>query len=142
MSRDPSLFARTVQETEHWLDDLVAASDVGDRSEAYGALRAVLHRLRDRLEPVEAAHLAAQLPTLVRGIYYEGWNPARAPHRVRDWDGFKAAVEAEWPGSARHDTDRAIEAVFHLLATRVSAGELEDVRAELPADIAAHWPAV
>jgi len=140
MSRDPSLFARTVQETEHWLDELAAASDLGDRSEAYGALRAVLHRLRDRLAPTEASHLAAQLPTLVRGIYYEGWNPARVPHKVRDWDGFKAEVEAEWPGAARHDTDRAIEGVFATLNRNVTAGELDDVRAELPPDIAGHWP--
>jgi uncharacterized protein (DUF2267 family) len=140
MSRDPSLFARTVQETEHWLDAMVEKGDFETRSEAYGALRAVLHRLRDRLAPSEASHLAAQLPTLVRGIYYEGWNPARVPHKVRDWDGFKAEVEAEWPGAARHDTDRAIEGVFATLNRNVTAGELEDVRAELPPDITAHRP--
>ena len=140
MSRDPSLFARTVQETEHWLDAMVEKSDLGTRSEAYGALRAVLHRLRDRMEPTEAAHLAAQLPTLVRGIYYEAWNPARAPHKVRDWGTFKAEVEAEWPGAARHDTDRAIQAVFAVLDANVTEGELDDVRSELPPDIEAHWP--
>jgi uncharacterized protein (DUF2267 family) len=140
MTKDPSLFARTVQETEHWLDEMVAKSDFDSRSEAYGALRAVLHHLRDRMEPVEASHLAAQLPTLVRGIYYEGWNPARAPHKVRDWQTFKAEIEAEWAGAARHDTDRAIEAVFEVLNDHVTKGELDDVRAELPPDIEAHWP--
>ena len=140
MSDDPSLFARTVQETEHWLDAIVARTDLATRSEAYGALRAVLHRLRDRLEPTEAAHLAAQLPTLVRGIYYEGWNPARAPHKVRDWETFKAEVEAEWPGAVRHDTDGAVCAVFAVLDGHVTKGELDDVRSELPPDIEAHWP--
>ncbi len=140
MSRDPSLFARTVQESEHWLDAMVEKGDVETRSEAYGALRAVLHRVRDRLDPTEAAHLAAQLPTLVRGIYYEGWNPARAPHKVRTWQEFKSEVEAEWPGAVRHDTDRAIRAVFAVLDAHVTKGELDDVRSELPPDIEAYWP--
>jgi uncharacterized protein (DUF2267 family) len=100
----------------------------------------VLHRLRDRMEPIEASHLAAQLPTLVRGIYYEAWNPARAPQKTRDWESFKAAVEAEWVGAVRHDTGRAIEAVFEVLNDHVTKGELDHVRAELPHDIEAHWP--
>ncbi|MFP4125683.1 MAG: DUF2267 domain-containing protein [Alphaproteobacteria bacterium] len=137
---DPALFARTVQETERWLDRLIDESDLATRSDAYGALRAVLHQLRDRLAPTEAAHLAAQLPTLVRGIYYEGWNPARAPQKIRDWPSFKAAVEAAWPAAARHDIDRAIRAVFAVLDAHVTQGELDDVRAELPPDIVAHWP--
>lgn len=140
MTDDPSILARTVQVTEHWLDGLVDKTDLATRSEAYGALRAVLHRLRDRMDPTEAAHLAAQLPTLVRGIYYEGWNPARAPHKVRDWYTFKAEVEAEWPGAARHDTEAAIRAVFATLDEHVTAGELDDVRSELPPDIERHWP--
>ncbi len=140
MSNDPALFARTVQDTERWLDSLIEQSDLETRSEAYGALRAVLHRLRDRMQPTEASHLAAQLPTLVRGIYYEAWNPTRAPQKVRDWESFKAEVEAEWPGAARHDTDRAVEAVFEVLNHNVTKGELDDVRAELPPDIEAHWP--
>lgn len=92
------------------------------------------------MDRTEAAHLAAQLPTLVRGIYYEGWNPARAPHKARDWEAFKAEFEAEWPGAARHDTEGAIRAVFGILDEHVTAGELDDVRSELPPDIERHWP--
>ena len=45
------------------------------RKQSYAALRAVLHRLRDRLSVDGAAHLGAQLPTLIRGVYYDGWKP-------------------------------------------------------------------
>ena len=51
------------------------------RQQSYAALRAVLHALRDRLPVQESADLAAQLPVLIRGIYYEGWDPARVPWR-------------------------------------------------------------
>jgi len=140
MSQDPAVFARTVIEAEHWLDQLVAKTDLANRSQAYGALRAVLHRLRDRLEPVEAAHLAAQMPTIIRGVYYEGWNPARAPQKIREWETFVGAVEREWPRAVEHDTERAIEGVFAVLNETITSGEIDDVRAELPPDIEAHWP--
>ena len=54
----------------------------GDRRSAYRALRSVLHVLRDRLTPEQAVHLGAQLPLLVRGIFYDGWRIA-ANHAPR-----------------------------------------------------------
>jgi len=42
-----------------------------DERRAYNALRAVLHALRDRLTTEEIAQFGAQLPTFVRGVYYE-----------------------------------------------------------------------
>ena len=44
-------------------------------------MRATLHALRDRLTVEEAAQFAAQLPMLIRGFYYEGWNPTDKPVR-------------------------------------------------------------
>lgn len=43
----------------------------------------MLHCLRDRLSVDQAAHLSAQLPLLVRGIYYESYHPAGKPEKVR-----------------------------------------------------------
>jgi len=51
----------------------------------------VLHAPRDRLPVQETADLAAQLPVLIRGIYYEGWDPARVPMKMSR-DGFTARV--------------------------------------------------
>jgi uncharacterized protein (DUF2267 family) len=59
-----------------------------DRHHAYVALRAVLHALRDRLPPEVAVHLGAQLPILVRGIYYEGWHMAGKPVKDRSVQEF------------------------------------------------------
>ena len=60
-----------------WIHDVAREFDTEDREFAYRVLRAWLHTLRDRL-PVEAsAHFAAQLPDLIRGVFYAGWNPGQ-----------------------------------------------------------------
>jgi uncharacterized protein (DUF2267 family) len=54
------------------LKDLMEILDCPDRHEAYLALRATLHALRDRLTIEETAQLAAQLPMLIRGVLLRG----------------------------------------------------------------------
>ena len=115
-----------------------------DRQQSYHALRAVLHALRDRLEVQEAADLAAQLPTqlpmLVRGFYYEGWHPSGKPLREREREQFLSHVEAAFPKEAAVDAAELARAVFTLLSRHVSAGEIEDVKANLPKGVRSLWP--
>ena len=54
--------------------------------------RAVLHALRDRIGPIHTAQLGAQLPMLVRGLYYEGWRANAAPTHERHREAFLAHV--------------------------------------------------
>src|SRR5437660_8548857 len=102
-------------------------------------LRATLHALRDRLPIEETAELAAQLPMLVRGFYYEGWDPTGKPVRERSLEGFLAGVAVELPIDA--DPEPVARAVFALLARRVSDGEIQDVKGVLPTAIRQLWPA-
>ena len=64
--------AATLHTMDLLLGDLMEDLGWQDQCRAYHALQVVLHAVRDRL-PVEAvAALGAQLPLLVRGMYYEG----------------------------------------------------------------------
>jgi len=130
----------TVHKTNEWLARICEQLDDPDRKRAYTALRATLHALRDRLQPEEAVHLGAQLPMLVRGLYYEGWRLAGKPLRIRTLDEFLEAVEVEILDEAL-DPELAARAVFAVLATHVSRGEVDMVRNALPAPIRALWPA-
>jgi uncharacterized protein (DUF2267 family) len=66
----------TVQETVIWLKPVEEELQLNNRQQAYNALRAVLHSLRDRIPPEVAIKLSAQFPILLRGIYYENWHAA------------------------------------------------------------------
>lgn len=133
------VFDRTLQATHAWLDDIMA--ELGpDRRHAYHVLGAVLHALRDRLPVAEAAHLGAQLPLLVRGLYYEGWRPQAAPPRGRDRGAFLAHVEAGLGNARSTHVEEAIRAVLGTLSRHVSQGETAKVLDVLPAAVRALWP--
>ena len=132
-------FDETLQKTNIWLKDIEA--ELGpDRHRAYQALRAVLHVLRDRLSVDEAAHLAAQLPMLVRGIYYEGYHPAGKPEKFRSADEFLERVGTHFQNVRPIGADDAARAVFRALGRHCDRGEIREIITALPSDIRALWP--
>jgi uncharacterized protein (DUF2267 family) len=106
-----------------------------ERQRSYDALRAVLHALRDRLTVSEAADLAAQLPMVMRGLYYEGWRPAGVPITMSEHE-FIERVQRELPFQPDGGTELLVQRVFHALARFVTEGEWDDIRATLPKEFA------
>jgi uncharacterized protein (DUF2267 family) len=126
---------RSVEQAHIWFNDVADEFGTEDHQLAYRILRAFLHGVRDRITVEESAQLAAQLPTLVRGIYYEGWRPSTTPLRYHDRETFlrKIADEALLAGST--EASYAVTAAAAVVRRRVSEGEIEDVLAILPAEI-------
>lgn len=134
---DSVLFESSVQKAREWVRDL--AKELGrpeDPQYACRVLRSFLHTLRDRLPVEEAAHLAAQLPELVRGLYFEGWRPADTPQAYHDLNTFLERIAHE--GRLAGDTEAAFaaEAAVRVLASHVGVHEVGKVRLVLPRDIA------
>lgn len=135
-----NVFDTTLHKTNEWLRDVGEELHTEDRQECYRTLRAVLHTLRDRLIVDEAVHLGAQLPMLLRGVYYEGWSPARTP-TDDDREAFLDRVRegmSDQPGVP--DPERWTRAVFAVLSRHVDEGELEDVVHLLPEGLGELWP--
>ena len=128
---------RTVQKTNVWLHDICDGLRIEDERIAYHALRAVLHAIRDRLTIEDAAALGAQLPLLVRGIYYEGWHPHGKPLRVRKAEDFLSLVAAHLAQDAEADLEprRAVDAVFGTLQSHADPGAVDKLFRSLPPDI-------
>ena len=132
------VFDKTLQTTNIWLNEIM--DRIGpDRQVAWKVLSTVLHTLRDRL-PIElSAHLGAQLPLLVRGVYYDQFEPAKIPSDCRSPEEFTAEV-AEWLSDIRPvDPEEAVAAVFSVLSRHLSEGQVAKVRNALPKSVRMLW---
>lgn len=132
-------FDKTLELTHHWLEEITSELGWEDQEKGYTALRAVLHALRDRVPPNEAVQLAAQLPMLVRGFYFDGWHPANKPLKYRHKKEFLQQVKKEAPGIAEDEVELTVTAVFHRLSVKMPGGEIDQVRAALPAEVRELW---
>ena len=131
------VFDKTLQTTNIWLNEI--GEDIGpDKQRCYHALRAVLFSLRDRLTPDQAAHLAAQLPIFVRGVFYDGYRPAGKPIRSRDE--FLQKIGEQLAQIRPVGADDAARAVFKVLDRHIARGEIDEVKQALPQDIRTLFP--
>ena len=130
----------SLQRTHEWLR--VVGEELGfdnDRA-AYAALRATLHALRDRL-PVElVAHFGAEMPMLVRGLYYDGWHPSDARLRASRDEDFLNSIASELLGHDElEDVEAVVAAVLRVIDRRIAAGQIDRVLDALPEKVRRLW---
>ena len=123
-------FAHTVEETEAWLEEVRSTAGFAHERQAYAALRAVLLAVRDQLSIPDTARFSAQLPTLLRGLYFDAWHPGEA-----DAQSFAAAVRDRLSGQPDIAPDRAIHAVLAVVARRLGRKAVEELGVPLPKDL-------
>jgi uncharacterized protein (DUF2267 family) len=135
------VFDATLQKTNEWLQEITQELGTENRQQAYVVLRATLQTLRDRLPIEETAHLGAQLPMLIRGIYYEGWRPSLEVLKMHR-DEFLDRVLDHFARTALADIDpeAAVRAVFQVLSRKIAAGEIQKIVHVLPAEFRDLWP--
>jgi uncharacterized protein (DUF2267 family) len=134
---DVTLIEESAQKTHLLLKELAEElGRAGDERYAMRVLRGYLHTLRDRLPVPETAQFGAQLPELVRGIYYEGWRPATVPLDYHDVDTFLAHVATEARLAGETESAYAVEAATRVFRRHVGKGELAKVATALPPRIA------
>jgi uncharacterized protein (DUF2267 family) len=135
------VFDKTLQTTNVWLGEI--EREIGpDRQIAWKVLSTVLHKLRDRL-PVElSAHLGSQLPLLVRGVYYDQYQPARQPANCSSLDEFVDEV-ADWLSDVRPVNPKtAVDSVFRVLSHHLDPGQVGKVRQALPKSLRQLWESI
>jgi uncharacterized protein (DUF2267 family) len=134
------VFDKTLQTTNIWLDEIMG--ELGpDRQVAWHALGAVLRALRDRLPLGLAVHLGAQLPLLVRGLYYDQWRPTPDVLKQRSAEEFLGHVSEGLANIRPVNSRKATQTVFQVLNHYVDPNQVENVRAALPEAVRAMWPA-
>jgi uncharacterized protein (DUF2267 family) len=76
---------------------------------------------------------------LIRGIYFEGWDPTKVPMKMHRND-FLERINAEFPHEAAGGPERLFDVVIEALRRFISEGEWQDVRANLPKDLVTVLP--
>ncbi len=137
-----AVFDDTVHKTNAWLHEIGARLGWDDRAKAYRLLRVTLHALRDALSAEEAANLSAQLPLLIRGVFFEGWRPGRIPLRPPDRAAFLGAIAAAFGEESDFDAEAAVREVFDVATRHIDPGAVAKLRRELPDFVAELWDGV
>jgi len=132
-------FEAAVDATEVWVDDLMRLLGWHDRERVYHALIAALHAYRDSLRWDEAVRVAAALPILLRGLYYEGWHPSARP-AGRGRQVFLERISDGVHRDPAVDPEDVARAMFALLALRMPAADVENAKAATPLALHNLWP--
>lgn len=131
------MFDKAMAKTREWLKEIEGELGFDNPNDAYRALRAVLHAIRDRLPIKESTDFAAQLPLLMIGMYYSGWTPVGKPVKMRTVGEFMDRVQQQLPKGM--DPMRVTAGIIRVLERHVSKGEMKDVRRNFPERLRQVW---
>jgi uncharacterized protein (DUF2267 family) len=135
------VFDETVQRTNNWLKELMQELNWSDRRKTYVVFRCVLHGLRDHLSVRDAVYVGEQLPMLIRGAYFEHWDPAGKPQPLRSRDEFFSVLAGSLArnGEKEASAETVTRAVFRLLDRKATDGEIANLQAILPPAVTDLW---
>lgn len=111
----------------------------GDKARAFRVTQAVLHALRDRIIIEESMHLISELPMVLKAMYVNGWNISKERNSSSTLDDFLSDI---WNETKTADADfgsnpeEEVRAVFRVIKSCISAGEIEHVKGQLTPEIA------
>lgn len=140
MTRTIHVFERTTHEAHEWVNELAGRTGWTNEREVLRLLRTVLAKIRDHLPVNEMAQFSAQLPILLRGMFFEGWQAKLTPIHERHVADFVADVEDAIGNVIDYQGVTDIKAVFNVVNARISRGEVNDVRSCLPQELRDLWP--
>src|SRR5262245_2061656 len=136
------VFDLSIQRTNLWFKELMQELNWTDHRKTYRAFRSVFHALRDHLPMQDALHVGNQLPMLMRGFYFDHWDPSKKLVPLRNRNDFLPVVAAYMSreGEAASDAELVTRAIFRLLERKTAEGEIDDLRRLLPAGLHDLWP--
>ncbi len=133
------VFRAPIQKANSWINEIADGMNWNDHRRALHAFRAVLHSLRDQLSINEMADLSAQLPLVVRGLFFENWRPHVASGHSRSVEGFRDSLAKQLPELSNAEITQVTQVVMNVIARHVSAGEISDIGSNLPESIRSLW---
>jgi uncharacterized protein (DUF2267 family) len=128
----------TTQKTHEWIARIAKTLHM-EKRDAWKSLRAVMQTVRDRLPVDNAVHFGAQLPMLIRGMYYEGWEPSKVPVKLTLRE-FLDAILEKIVSDRTIDPVEITQAVLAVVGSYVGLGEMGKVKHSFPRDMQNLFP--
>ena len=129
VSKQVAVFTRSSHKSQIWIKEIQKELKWMSGDNIYHLLRAVLQSLRDQLSVHESAHFAAQLPLLLRGTFYEGWNPKTNLGPSVSKNNFLELIKQKMNpiGIPNFELEKGVLAALNVIKKHISAGEMKDL---------------
>jgi uncharacterized protein (DUF2267 family) len=132
-------FEKNCNEAISWINEISIRAGFPSRPDwAYSALKSVLHSIRDRSTIEEIFQFAAQLPLIIKGIFFEGYNPSGKPVKLNSEE-FMMRIRKDMGTANEIPAGEAFRVVLELLYEKTSTGEMNQLRGLMPKDIQKLW---
>jgi uncharacterized protein (DUF2267 family) len=130
---------QSLRDTQGWIHSVALRLNARNENLALNSLKATLHAVRGQLDRDGVIELGSRLPALLRGLYYDGWEPEDTdPAQSRK--AFLGRVQRDWVRAAPIKAERAAKAALEVLCERLPAAVMAPVVERLPEDLAELWP--
>lgn len=140
MIEDIKAVQKTLQTSSRYLKLMMDSGEFRNHSDAFAVLRASLKALRDRVEPGEAVHLGSQLPALLRGFYFEGWDYTGIQNKTRKVEGFLNEVKKHLHGHDYIDLHKTVPVAMKVILDEIDQGEAVQILHNMPKEIRDLYP--
>ncbi|MDX5418971.1 MAG: DUF2267 domain-containing protein [Hymenobacteraceae bacterium] len=137
----PFNFEDNVKNATVLLQEVAGELNTDDMNKAGRIFRAVLHAMRDRLPLPDAVQFASQLPVFWKGIYFDQYDPGKAPvsiHNANEWINYirsKNAFAANNDFQQDEEIIVAFKSVIQTLERHMTDGQLQRAKESLNRDI-------
>lgn len=133
------IFDRTVQKSIIWVDAIRDELTLKDRDQAYHLLRVVLHELRNHLPMMQVVRLGAQLPILLRGVYYDGWNPSAIGNKDKLPE-FLINLRLQVDPAMNLSVHAVAKCVLEVISEQADIDEVRQIVVTMPQEVRWLWP--
>jgi len=138
MFEDIKTFKTTLDHTELFIKKMMETKEFRTPNHAFVVLRATMKALRDRIGPGEALHLGGQLPALLRGYYFEGFDMANLSNpkiKSKGTNEFFGQVRDYLDAYDFMELERVVPIALNVLLDGIDDGEADQVVNQLPKDL-------
>lgn len=131
------ILEKNIHQTMDWIYAIEAenAWEDDNHKRTFAVLRIVLQELRDLLPIENAIHLSAQLPLIIRGLFFENWSTHSEQLKLRRKEDFLISVAASLCSYPDLDIEAAVRSVLKTLRRKISEGEIEKLIVVIPTHI-------